>query len=85
MLCSHQYTKAIDIWSAGCTFGELVSKRYLFPGDNYLNQIKVIIEMLGSVEGSDLDFIKNDHAKSFVKSFENIKKVSAIVSIEKPI
>lgn len=74
MLCSHQYSKAIDIWSAGCTFGELVSKRYLFPGDNYLNQIKVIIEILGSIDTKDMEFIKNDHARSFVKSFDKIKK-----------
>lgn len=74
MLCSHQYTKAIDIWSAGCTFGELVSKKYLFPGENYLNQIKVIIELLGSIDDNDLGFIQNDHAKTYVKSFTNIPK-----------
>ena len=74
MLCSHQYTKAIDIWSAGCTFGELLSKKYLFPGENYLNQIKVIIEILGSIKDNDLNFIQNDHAKSYVKSFKDIPK-----------
>lgn len=74
MLCSHQYTKAIDIWSAGCTFGELVSKSYLFPGENYLNQIKVIVEMLGSIDPSDLSFVQNEHAKSYVKSFKNLEK-----------
>lgn len=75
MLCSHQYSKAIDIWSAGCCLGELVSKKYLFPGENYLNQIKVIIELLGSVPSDDLEFIKNENAKNFVKSFVGIKRV----------
>lgn len=74
MLCSHQYSKAIDIWSAGCTFGELVSKKYLFPGENYLNQIKVIVELLGTIADEDLKFIQNDHAKSYVKSFKNMPK-----------
>jgi len=74
MLCSHQYSKAIDIWSAGCTFGELVSKKYLFPGENYLNQIKVIVELLGTIADEDLMFIQNDHAKSYVKSFKNMPK-----------
>ena len=78
MLCSHQYSKAIDIWSAGCSFGELVSKRYLFPGDNYLNQIKVIIELLGSIDKKDLSFIKNENARNFVESFEGIKKVKIL-------
>lgn len=74
MLCSHQYTKAIDIWSAGCSFGELLSKKYLFPGENYLNQIKIIIEVLGSIDDKDLGFIQNDHAKNYVKSFKNMPK-----------
>ena len=79
MLCSHQYSKAIDIWSAGCSFGELVSKKYLFPGDNYLNQIKVIIETLGSIPKDDLSFIKNENARNFVESFSGIKKVNIFI------
>ncbi len=76
MLCSHNYTKAIDIWSVGCTFGELLSQKYLFPGDNYLNQIKLIIELLGSIKDEDLSFISNDNARSFVKNFHGIVPVS---------
>ena len=76
MLCSHQYTYAIDIWSTGCTFGELLSKHYIFPGDNYLNQIKLIIETLGSIDDDDLEFISNENAKNFVKTFINIPPVN---------
>lgn len=83
MLCSHKYTKSIDVWSVGCTFGELLSKHYLFPGDNYLNQIKLIIEMLGSPTDDDLSFIVNDHAKNFVKGFTNIPKVIIFVIFRK--
>jgi mitogen-activated protein kinase 1/3 len=74
MLCSHNYTKSIDIWSTGCTFAELLSKNYLFPGENYLSQIKLIIELLGSPSDKDLEFITNSNAKNYVMSFKNIKK-----------
>lgn len=33
-----EYTKSIDIWSAGCIIAELISNRPLFPGSNYMNQ-----------------------------------------------
>mmetsp|Transcript_11926 Transcript_11926/g.1793 ORF Transcript_11926/g.1793 Transcript_11926/m.1793 type:complete len:160 (+) Transcript_11926:205-684(+) len=36
MLSSHEYTKAVDIWSLGCTFGEMLAKKVLFPGANYI-------------------------------------------------
>jgi mitogen-activated protein kinase 1/3 len=75
MLCSHEYSKAIDIWSVGCTFGELLSKHYLFPGDNYLTQIKIIIELVGSINDNDLNFISNDNARNYVKGFKNIEPV----------
>jgi serine/threonine protein kinase len=32
MLSSHEYTQAVDIWSVGCTFGEILARKVLFPG-----------------------------------------------------
>jgi serine/threonine protein kinase len=75
MLCSHDYSKSIDIWSAGCTFAELLSKNYLFPGENYLAQIKLIIELLGTQSEADLKFITNGPAKDYVTGFKNMPKV----------
>jgi mitogen-activated protein kinase 1/3 len=74
MLCSHQYSKSVDIWSIGCTFAEMLSKNYLFPGDNYLTQIKLFIEVLGSPQEEDIEFITNGHAKNYVLNFKNIPK-----------
>jgi len=70
MLCSHQYSKSVDIWSAGCTFAELLNRKYLFPGDNYLTQIKLILECLGTQSDEDLQFVTNGHAKNYVMSFK---------------
>jgi serine/threonine protein kinase len=75
MLCSHQYSKSIDIWSIGCTFAELLTKNYLFPGDNYLSQIKLIIDLLGSPSEEDIEFITNSNARNYVMNFKNIPKV----------
>jgi serine/threonine protein kinase len=36
MLSSHEYTKAVDIWSAGCSFAEIISGKILFPGKHYI-------------------------------------------------
>ena len=66
--------KSVDIWSAGCTFAELLSKNYLFPGENYLNQIKLIIELLGTQSEEDMQFITNSHAKNYVLSFKRLQK-----------
>ena len=41
------YTKAIDIWSVGCIFAELLGKTVIFGGIDFVDQIKQFIAILG--------------------------------------
>lgn len=41
------YTGAVDMWSVGCIFGELLTGKPLFPGDSTLNQLSKITELVG--------------------------------------
>jgi mitogen-activated protein kinase 1/3 len=36
ILQASEYTKAIDVWSVGCIFAELIGRTPLFPGKDYL-------------------------------------------------
>lgn len=42
--CS-QYTAAIDVWSVGCILGEIITRQPLFPGRDYIQQLKLITEV----------------------------------------
>jgi mitogen-activated protein kinase 1/3 len=42
--CS-EYTAAIDIWSVGCILGEIVTRQPLFPGRDYVHQLKLVTEV----------------------------------------
>lgn len=42
------YSPAIDVWSAGCVFGELLLGTPLFPGDSGVDQLVEIIKVLGT-------------------------------------
>jgi mitogen-activated protein kinase 1/3 len=66
ILSPNDYTKAVDIWSIGCIFAELLGRQPLFPGDNYLDEIQKIISVLGSPTESDLEFIDKPNVKEFV-------------------
>ncbi|XP_009695780.1 PREDICTED: mitogen-activated protein kinase 7, partial [Cariama cristata] len=37
LLSLHRYTRAIDMWSVGCIFAEMLGRRQLFPGRNYVH------------------------------------------------
>lgn len=38
--CEH-YTAAIDMWSVGCILAELLGRKPLLPGKDYVDQLKV--------------------------------------------
>eukprot|EP00094_Tigriopus_californicus_P001580 TCALIF_01527-PA protein Name:"Similar to rl Mitogen-activated protein kinase ERK-A (Drosophila melanogaster)" AED:0.20 eAED:0.28 QI:0/0.5/0.6/1/1/1/5/685/403 len=66
MLNAKGYTKSMDMWSVGCILAEMISNRPIFPGKNYLDQIKRIQEVLGSPSLHDTEFIKNPKARTFL-------------------
>jgi len=43
--CS-EYTAAIDIWSVGCILGEIITRQPLFPGKDYVHQLRLVTEVL---------------------------------------
>jgi serine/threonine protein kinase len=55
----NKYTSAIDIWSVGCILAELIGRKPLFPGDDYLQQIQLIVNVIGQPSQTDLDSLKD--------------------------
>uniref|UniRef100_A0A453N6K9 non-specific serine/threonine protein kinase n=1 Tax=Aegilops tauschii subsp. strangulata TaxID=200361 RepID=A0A453N6K9_AEGTS len=43
-----KYTPAIDIWSIGCIFAEVLTRKPLFPGTNVKHQLDLITDVLGT-------------------------------------
>mmetsp|Transcript_26828 Transcript_26828/g.43816 ORF Transcript_26828/g.43816 Transcript_26828/m.43816 type:complete len:375 (+) Transcript_26828:122-1246(+) len=67
MLSSREYTKAIDVWSTGCIFAELLGRKPLFPGKDYIHQLNLIIEVLGSPSEEDISWIEMEKARKFIR------------------
>ncbi|CEG44623.1 cmgc mapk protein kinase [Plasmopara halstedii] len=63
--CLH-YTTAIDVWAVGCIFAEMLLREPLFPGNDYLHQLKLIINFLGTPKQEDIGFVKNTKALRFL-------------------
>ncbi|KAK8627592.1 hypothetical protein V6N13_135201 [Hibiscus sabdariffa] len=43
-----KYTPAVDIWSVGCIFAELITGKPLFPGRNVVDQLDLVTDLLGT-------------------------------------
>jgi len=61
------YTTAIDVWAVGCIFAEMLGRKALFPGRDYLNQLRLIIDVLGTPSEEDLACISNQQAVQFLR------------------
>ncbi|EQC41439.1 CMGC/MAPK protein kinase [Saprolegnia diclina VS20] len=66
LLLSSKYDKPMDVWAIGCILAEMIGRRPLFPGQDYLHQLKIIMDVVGSPEEEQLDFITNPKAKRFI-------------------
>ncbi|XP_047080937.1 mitogen-activated protein kinase 13-like [Lolium rigidum] len=61
-----KYTPAIDIWSIGCIFAEVLTGTPLFPGRNVVHQLDLITDLLGTPSSETLSRIRNEKAKSYL-------------------
>lgn len=71
--CS-EYTAAIDIWSVGCILMEIIRREPFFSGKDYVQQLGLITQLLGSPEDSDLGFLRSDNARKYVKQLPHFPK-----------
>ncbi|TYI73895.1 hypothetical protein E1A91_D07G161800v1 [Gossypium mustelinum] len=55
--CS-EYTAAVDIWSVGCIFGEMMTRQPLFRGRDHL---------IGSPNDSSREFLRCDKSRRYVR------------------
>lgn len=66
MLSCQQYSKAVDVWSVGCILAELIARKPLFPGDDYIHQLQLITQKIGTPASEDMAFIRSDRARRFM-------------------
>lgn len=76
LLSCTNYTSAIDMWSVGCIFAELLGRKPLFPGSDYLQQLNLICDVLGSPSDDDLEFVKGSPAMRFIKEMPQKPRIS---------
>lgn len=48
LLGGRQYSTGVDMWSVGCIFAEMGTRKPLFPGDSEIDEIFKIFKLLGT-------------------------------------
>ncbi|KAA8526728.1 hypothetical protein F0562_009043 [Nyssa sinensis] len=63
-----KYTPAIDIWSIGCIFAEVLTGKPLFPGKSVVHQLDLITDLLGTPSADTISGVRNEKARKYLMS-----------------
>lgn len=59
-----KYSTAIDLWSVGCIFAEMLADgTVLFPGKNSRHQLELITEVIGPAPAEAIEKLRNPQAR----------------------
>ncbi|KAI4378889.1 hypothetical protein MLD38_016311 [Melastoma candidum] len=70
-----KYTPAIDIWSIGCIFAELLTGKPLFPGKNVVHQLDLITDLLGTPSAEAIARVRNEKARRYLSSMRKKRSI----------
>ncbi|CAM8990406.1 unnamed protein product [Rhodiola kirilowii] len=71
-----KYTPAIDIWSVGCIFAEVLTGKPLFPGKSVVHQLDLITDLLGTPPAETVSGVRNDKARKYLQAMRRKQPVS---------
>uniref|UniRef100_A0A1D1XFM7 mitogen-activated protein kinase n=1 Tax=Anthurium amnicola TaxID=1678845 RepID=A0A1D1XFM7_9ARAE len=71
-----KYTPAIDIWSIGCIFAEVLTGKPLFPGKNVVHQLDLMTDLLGTPSLDTISRVRNEKARRYLSSMRKKQPVS---------
>jgi len=74
MLNWMHYTAKVDVWSVGCIMAELISGRTSFPGNDHIDQLTKIMELVGKPSEKFLGKISSENAKQYIMSMPNYER-----------
>ncbi|XP_053304194.1 mitogen-activated protein kinase 4 [Spea bombifrons] len=73
LLSPNNYTKAIDMWAAGCILAEMLTGRMLFAGNHELEQMQLILDTIPVIHKEDKEELLKV-MPSFVSANWEVKK-----------
>ncbi|TVU35818.1 hypothetical protein EJB05_17724 [Eragrostis curvula] len=71
-----KYTPAIDIWSIGCIFAEVLTGKPLFPGKNVVHQLDLMTDLLGTPSMDTISRVRNEKARRYLSSMRKKEPIS---------
>lgn len=67
------YSEKVDIWSIGCIMAELLTGEPLFPGDDDMQQLHLMIDILGKPRDDFMQKISEESGREYIESLPPVE------------
>lgn len=81
LMSARHYSAAVDVWSVGCIFGELLGRRILFQAQSPVQQLELITELLGTPSPDDMRYACEGARTHMLRKAHKPSKLSALYSL----
>lgn len=81
LMGAKHYTNAVDMWSVGCIFGELLGRRILFQAQSPIQQLELITDLLGTPSVSDMKYACDAAKRHMVARGPKQPSIGALYSL----
>jgi mitogen-activated protein kinase 7 len=76
VLSPKHYSKALDLWSVGCIFGEMLIGKVLFKGGDYIDQLSKIFDVLGTPQDPTLTQLCSPRVLKYLRTWPKRQKAN---------
>lgn len=81
LMGARHYSAAVDVWSVGCIFGELLGRRILFQAQSPVQQLELITELLGTPTEEDMRYACGGARSHMLRKAHKPSKLAALYSL----
>nr|CAG4635420.1 EOG090X04Z1 [Artemia franciscana] len=81
LMGAKHYTAAVDVWSVGCIFGELLGRRILFQAQTPIQQLELITDLLGTPNPEDMLTACDAARKHMARSPHKMNSLTSLYSL----
>ncbi|KAL4859014.1 Proton/sulfate cotransporter 2 [Chlorella vulgaris] len=74
LLSCSDYGMPIDMWSVGCIFAELLGRKPLFPGKDFVHQLNMVCKVIGTPTAAEIAAVPSDKARAYLASMPYFPK-----------
>ena len=75
------FSALVDIWSVGCIMAELLTGQVLFPGQDHIDQLNRILQIVGTPDEDFLRKISSDTVRPLSLSYLKKMYISLFILV----